>query len=391
MNKLIKLIDWLWLEAQLASPPLIQDRIISSLHQFKDLARLLLRPYLTIYQWQGQGEGGFLTVNYAGLGYTSSFLKSILFIEEPIETIIGKWPIWRISDLTNLSTGDIIFVEADKHLVHKLPSRRSLILPFYVYLILDLRGSWEDLQKRFHQSVRSQDLRRVRKYGYEYEVSHKDRDLEMFYHDMYLPTLTAVHGKLASPISLQRTRQYFRYGVLFLVKRDGQYVSGSLCSTQNGLVDYISIGVLKADRELMREGAQGAAFYAMVHWSNQQGYEKINFGGCWPYIAEGVFRYKNKWGSAAKLLPWQNKRLWMRVQHQTPPVFEFLKNNPCVFISEGELQVLVVIENPKCVTTEAEAKWRKEYIMPGLKDLFVCSVVDLLDYSNGNLSKEGIY
>jgi hypothetical protein len=387
-KKLVSLIDWLWLEAQLSSPPTIYDTVITNLHQAKDMLRLLIKPYLTICQWQGQGEGGLLTVSYAGLGYAKPFLKDIFFVEEPEEAIIGKAPIWHPSKLTIPSTADITIIEADKHLVHRLPDRNRMLLPFYVYLILeDTEENWDELKSRFHKSIRDDDIRKVRKYGYEYELSRENRYLEMYYYDMYLPTLKAKHGRLASPISLQRSYQHFRYGHLFLVKRDGQYVSGSLSNTRGDSMDWISVGVINADSQLMREGAQGAAVYAMIHWANQNGYKRINFGGCWPYVNEGVFRYKRKWGSAVRLLSHQSKRIWIKVHRNTPAVIEFLRNNPCLIMDkQEELRLLIVTDGLDGPICEAEAKWRKEYLMPGLKDLCLCSSADLLDDSKGILN-----
>ena len=380
MDKLFELIHWLWIEAQLSFPPLVQDTVIDFLHRAKDIARLLLKPYLTIYQWRGQNESGSLTVNYAGLGYAAPFIKHILFMEEPTTVEIGKVPIWRPIALSNSSSSDIVIVEASKHLIQRLSGRNAITLPFQLSLVLDVQGSWEDVKFRFHRSVRNHELRLIRKYGYDYSVSHDDQSFYMFYHTMYLPTLNARYDKLASPMPVQEAYQHFRHGLLFLIRRDGSYVSGVICSVDRDSVNPMLIGVTNADRQLMKEGALGAVYYAMIYWANQEGFKYLNFGSCWPYM-EGVVHYKRKWGSAAGIAPRHDgKRIWIKIQHDTPAVIRFLNDNPSVVIDEkGELRVLIVADDVDEGSSGVEDSWRKLYAMPGLRGPLICSVGALLD------------
>ncbi len=380
MGKLSERARWLWIEAQLGSPLLVQDKVIPYLHGAKDTARLLLKPYLTVYQWQGQNGGGPLTVSYAGWGYVAPFLKSILFVEEPTVTRVGKLPTWRSKEFVNSSDSDILIFEASNHLIRKLPANSAITMPFQVSLVLDVQGSWEKVKARFSRHLRKNELRFVRKYGYVYDVSHDDRDFETYYHSMYLPSLETKYSTLASPMSVQEAYQFFRHGLLFLVKRDGKCVSGALCSVQRDIVKLESLGVVNADERLMKEGAQGAAWYATIEWTNQEGYKHIDFGSCWPYI-EGVFLYKRKWGSIAKIAPRHAyKRIWIKVQRDTPAVFQFLGDNPSVIINKtGELRVLMITDDSDNSLPEVEDRWHRLYAMPGLSGPLICSVRDLLD------------
>lgn len=380
MNKLLEMTQWMWIEARLSPFPLVQDKVIPYLYQARGIARFLSKPYLTIYQWRGQNERGPLTVSYAGLGNAAPFMKSILFMKEPTVTAVEKVPVWRPRELVNSSDSDIIIIEANKHLVWKLPDKNATTLPFQVSLVLDVRGSWEEVKHGFHRHLRKNELRFMRKYDYDYSVSHDDRDFDMFYHDMYLPSLKTRYLNLASPMSVQRAYQYFRHGLLFLVKRDGQCVSGALCFLYPDVVALASLGVVNADEQLMKEGAQGVAWYAMIHWANQEKYKYVDFGGCWPYI-EGVFSYKRKWGSSASVSPQhEDKRIWIKIQRNTPAVRQFLTDNPCVIINQkGELQILIVTDELDNVTSEAETHWHQQYATPGMSGLLIRSVEDLLD------------
>ena len=379
MGKLSEVIHWMWGEAQLASSPLMQDKVVPNLLKARDGVSLMLNPYLTVYRWRGQSETGPLAVSYAGLGDAALHLKNILFVEEPTVTEVKRVPAWRPGELYNSADSDIVVIESTKRLIENLPGDHAITLPFMVDLTLDLQGSWEDVRHRLHRTVRNYELRLVRKHGYGYKVSRDDRHFDMFYHEMYVPTLKTKHPELGSPMPVQQAYQHFRHGQLFLVQRDGRYVSGSLSSICRDVVNPKLIGVVDADDILIKEGAQGAVYYALVHWSNQEGYTYINYGSCWSHVG-GVFLYKRKWGAAVSVSPrHENKRIWIKVQRDTPAVRRFLTEHPRVTIDrQGELQLLVVVDDADNVTSEAEARWHKRYATPGLKGPIVRSVGELL-------------
>jgi len=265
----------------------MQRAVISRLHEAKEIARLLARPYLPIYQMRGQGQGGPLVVAYVGLEFAKPVLKSILFVEKPVEQKVGQIPFWRYDELANLSSSDIVIVEAVKHLIHRLPRQNVIVLPEFVHHILDVRGDWQDVQSRFRKTVRKNDLRRIRRYGYEYDVSHASQDFEEFYHQMYLPTMGDRHGELSSPKSISEAYQYFRHGCLFRIKRGGVWVSGGVCHLRQNVLMLDIVGVRNGDAQLIQEGAMAARYYAAIHWANQHGYKTVNLLGTDPYLKTG--------------------------------------------------------------------------------------------------------
>jgi hypothetical protein len=369
---LLESIRILWIKARLKAPPPVQRTVIPRLHEAKEIVRLLIRPYSPVYQLQGQGQGGPLTVNYIGLEYAKPFLKSILFVENPVEQQVGRIPFWRYAGLANLSSGDMIIVEATKHLICKLPCQKAIVLPHYVHHILDVRGDWQEVQRRFRKTVHKNELRWVRKYGYEYDVSYDGQDFETFYHQMYVPTMKQRHGELTMLMSISEAYQYFRHGCLFQVMRDGDWVSGVVCHSQHKTLSFDLVGVKNADLRLIHEGAISTLYYAAAHWTNRHGYEAVNFLGTGPYLGEGHFQHKRKWGTAVSVPPHLHRRIWIRVQRSTPAVSQFLKENPFIVIDEGGgLYGLIVLDDPHSVSAETVKEWEKSYAIPGLKGFLV--------------------
>ena len=378
-SRLSELGHWLWLEVQFGAPPAIQHTLLPLLHRAKELARLLVQPYIPLYELGGQNQAGLLTVAYGGLGYTKPLLQNLLFTKEPTEKEIGRILVWGPGKLRHSITSDLAILEASQYLIRKLPSQNAIVLPFRLQFVLDIQGEWKDVEQRWRGDALRNDKRQAQRFGYEYEISHDEADLEMFYHDMYLPTMQKRHGKLAALLPKAEAHQFLRHGWLFLVKRDGAYVAGGLCHAQDGILEFKEMGVLNGDQQLMREGAVGAMNYLRIRWAHQEGYQGVNFGECWPFLS-GIFQSKRKWGAAVSIPPHEHKQIWIKIQRNTPAVSQFLQSNPCVIVNgRGELNGLIVTDDPDKVTPTTAAAWRKLYATPGLAGLCIRSVTDLME------------
>lgn len=374
MDELSELRHGLWIKLRLAAPPRIQ----STLQDAKEVALILAQPFLTLYEWQGRGQGGPLTVSYAGFEYAKGHIKSMLFLEEPAEKEIGRVPIWQLGRLADLTDTDLSYVVADKRVVKRLPRQNALVMPYRTRLTLDVRGEWEDVVQRFSRSVRRNELRLVRKYSYTYRPSHSDADFKMFYHSMYVPTMKQRHADLADVMSLEEACQYFRRGVLLLVERERQCVAGVVCFPERKVFYAIIMGVLNGDEELMRkEGAGAALYYSFIHYPNQQGYDALDFWGSKPYF-KAMFSYKRKWGATLGIPPDMPQRIWLKVRRNPPAVRRFLTDNPCITLDdEGALWGLIFSDDLHSITPEAESEWHKRYDTPGLSGLLIRSVSDI--------------
>jgi len=381
MSKLFEVGHRLWQRAEWRAPPLLERTLFPRLYELEELVVPLIKPHLDVYELQGQGRGSPLTVTYVGLDYGKPYLKSVMFVEEPEEIAKEPVSVWRPNEVVNAPDSDIVVVAASERLVRKLPRQNALVLPLYVEHIVDVQGDWEDVKKRLRRSkgVRN-EFRAVERYGYTYEVSHDDRDFEVHYHTMYLPTMKKRHGDAAIIVSEEEARQHFRRGCLLLVKRDGRVVAGGLCRPQGDRLKFIYLGTVDDDGQLMKERVIGALYVSRIRWANQVGYKAVDLLGCPPYLRMGVFQYKRKWGATIGIPPTSHKQIWLGFRRDTPAVRNFLKDNPCIIIDEnGDLQGLIVVDDFGDVTSEVEARWHKQYFTPGMKGLLIRSVADLLE------------
>jgi hypothetical protein len=378
MNILLRRTQDLWIKAQLKAPAAVDRSIMPRLHEAKEIARLLTNPYLPVRLLQGQAHTGPITVSYVGLQFFEPFLKSVLFETDPFEQHIKRIPVWRCKEITDLQS-DLIVVEAAKHLIRRLPQQNAIITPEFVEHELGVSGEWEEVQRRLRKRMRD-EIRLTRKYGYQYKISRNAQDFKKFYYDMYLPTVHSRHKDAASPMPLRQAFEYFRYGLLFLVERDGRRVCGLVCHLKHDTVRLMVMGIVNGDKQLLKEGAADALYYLLIQWANLHGYQAISFLGSGTRLNSGLFQYKRKWGTTISVSNTLHRQIWIKIQRNTPAAVQFLKDNPFVIIDrDGKLHGLIIVDDLHQVSAETREEWEKRYVTPGLSSLVVRSVSNLFE------------
>lgn len=176
------------------------------------------------------------------------------------------------------------------------PARRArgLFVPHLVGLDLDLahdpRG--KDVRRR---------IARIERLGYQPEVVRDRRSFEELAHRMYLPTMRARHGEAAFVRSEAYLRGGFRHGTILMLRRGGRRVAGALNvrhPTDAACVEHWAGGVLDGDPALVAEGADAALLWFSMRWAREQpGVRRLGLTVCRPFGADGLLRFKMRWGA----------------------------------------------------------------------------------------------
>ena len=372
MSRLLKSARSLWIEAQLSAPPTIRHKAISLLGDVKDLVRLSATPFVLACDVHGQSRDGPITVTFINARIAQPRLESLLSLTEPEVRRVFRVPVWRLGDAAARSSSDLVIVQGIRPVIRTLPRERALVLPEFTHHTLDVSGDWSAVEQRIHLNIRKKKLPRVRKRGYEPEISRDARDFDDFYREIYLPTTRIRHGSLSRPMPRYEAEIYFRHGFLLQMKRDGEWVSGALCQPDGDTLQWRLLGVRGADPEEMRQGAYIALYYEAIRWANEHGFRTIDFGETGPYLESGMFRYKRGWGTRLHVPGSARLQLWINVRHLTPSTGSFLKEHPFIVTDESErLHGLIPVDDPALVTAEMRQDWEKRYATPGLESLIV--------------------
>jgi hypothetical protein len=183
--------------------------------------------------------------------------------------------------------------------------------------------------------------------------------------------VTRLHGRGAGGV-LDVTYAglpFARTFLSWLVKaiRDGQWVSGVVCSARQDALAAVVMGVRDGDARLIREAAATALYPAAILAARDHGCEAVDFLRTAPCLSDGLFQHKRKWGTAVRLSPNLHRQVWIRIQRYTPAVAHFLQENPFIVVDgQGRLHGRVVVDDPAQVSAETWREWEKRYATPGL-------------------------
>src|SRR5690606_31913556 len=82
--------------------------------------------------------------------------------------------------------------------------RNKILMPGWVIQRLSLAGSWDDVVARFRKNTRATDLRKIRKYQFDFGTTSESCALQTFYDEMYLPYTRRRFGGVAEIVPFER-------------------------------------------------------------------------------------------------------------------------------------------------------------------------------------------
>ena len=358
-----------WHAIQRQAPPWSEASLLPLLFQLKDMMRLLFRPRLPTNEFFGaDGADGPKAI---GVSLTPiGGLHSELLAQWPSERATKDTPFWRVGAKGLKKSADLVVVEGPMLFIKTLPRHNALILPRSVAHTLDVTGGWQDVCRRFHKSVRTNELRRFRKYDYHFEKSTNTGHFEHFYESMYLPTMNRRHGSAAILASKTKAFEFFENGFLLRVFKSGSWVSGALCERRASGLRLCELGVLESNDALIHEGAMGAAYIGAIQAANSMKCHKINLTVTASLLSNSIFQHKRRWGTSVSLPVSDQQRIWIQIARYTPTIHQLLVMNPMITVDQdGRLQALAAIESlDQWTATEAE-RWRRQFFVPGLSSM----------------------
>jgi hypothetical protein len=361
----------LWHKIQRNAPAWAESSLLPPLFQVKDMMKLLFRPMLITHEFFGPDAAD--GPRAIGVGLTPiTGLCSELLVQWPYKRQSCPTPFWKVRAAGLKKSADLVAVEGSLRLIKLLPRQNALILPRCVSHTLDVTGEWQDVCRRFHKSIRNNELRWVRKYGYRFDKATAIDHFEHFYEKMYLPTVNVRHRSAAVLAGKARAYELFENGFLLRVFKSGTWVAGALCELRASGLRLCELGVLESNDDLIKQGAMAAAYVAAIQTANNMKCRRIDLTVTSSLLLNGTFQHKRRWGTSISLPVSIQQYIWIKIARYTPAVHGFLAMNPMITVDEdGHLQVLVALENLDHWTAAEAVRWRKHFFMPGLNSIKV--------------------
>lgn len=334
---------------------------------FLNRLRDKLRKYrLNVWLLEGKEKhsGEKLVVLYAGRELNKNYLSHIAFGDLYQERVLGKAWIWSVARIARSHPAvTLIVTEAWEDYFKRFSGCDDYYIPCWIDGEI-VFSRFKELMK--HSENIKADLRKIRKYGYQYEIT-KDKDkFDLFYHTMYRPYILKAHGNRAALMSYEAMMSKSDITDLLLIKRGDDYIAGENLLYEGDSVRAWSLGVKDGDYRHVKEGAIGALYYYKIEYLISRGYDRFNAGASRAFLKDGVLQYKKKWGLS--LIQARSGGFWIRMIGKSGSVDAFFENNPFIHIRNDHL-CGIVFQGDVALSNEIIDTVRKFNDLPGLHEL----------------------
>jgi hypothetical protein len=318
-------------------------------------------------------SGDPIRVLFVGQVENCNYLSRVVFGESPIAVKprkIWKHRAWQLLAASDSAYG-LIFIQTLDTPPDYAHRRDCYAIPSWVAGELDVAHAL--LTPRTSTSVK-RDVRHVRSSRFAYRTTQDPHSIERFYSDMYLPYIQQTHCGGAVVATLDEFRREADKGAeLLLVEQDGKSVAGVLLGLDDpARMEALELGVLGADRSLVKAGALAAIYYFSLLFAANGGYRRLFLGGARPFLNDGPLQYKKKWGLRLTGRLHTMPDVWIfRPYPASAAVQSYLHNNPFVFERDNTLRVAVFVGADEALSEVSIEHLRKAHGLPGITGVSV--------------------
>ena len=300
-------------------------------------------------------KGADWNIIYIGEGFSGEELRHVLFPipTEEVEHLdrVFLWQVpGRVRQLVN--DGEFVVCELNRLVPWRPQARYVFTASPWVRQVVDIDRSLDDILAGMNQTMR-RNIRKLEKAGFSYRFSPGHSDLDLFYHQMYLPYITYRHGARAIVSKYYEIKASLEKGGLIVVENQGQPISAMGCRVLGNTCRAGALGVHKDQFHLISQGAIAATFWFMLRWAWQNHLRTFDMGGSRARLKDGVFNFKRQWGARLEA-PLAVHTNWTFVAGTiSPDLCRFLNAQGFLGQVDGEWRA-VMFETPEVPLTQEE-------------------------------------
>lgn len=277
----------------------------------------------------------------AGAPATADFVAGALFeVEERV--VVGRLgtPLeLRSAAFQRLCAGvDVVVMEVPRFWQACLPPGTHLRMPAWVSQELLAEGNQP---VRLPTPLRKEVRRQTGRNAYELEFTTDASDVRRFYSTLYRPYVTARFGTGAVVVDERQFVAVSRGMTLALLTAAGDWVAGMLLQ-QRGEV--LHLGWFGSATATPRAGASEVLDARSIEWGAAQGVSRVIMGHSRPSLADGVVRYKHRFGATVRPTRFPQRTIGLWVQRWSPALVASL--NAAKFVSFGAGRACVYEAQP---------------------------------------------
>ena len=263
------------------------------------LSAPFVRPFVVVRRVTGHTvDGSRCSILVVDDGAPIKLLLARLLAGETQTIAVGKVSILGVPALLRreVPNHDLVLARVPQVLANTCFRTGFLRLPW----IVDMRVRTAEVAKRRqHGSSKTVGCAyaRWRQQGYVALQRREPADLNLFYETMYQPFVSARYGDAAATLSRSTLRQALQRGTIVWVEQDGRPIAAQLLERCGSTLHTIAVGTSLEPAAARATGVLTALKVAASDLAIEAGFEWIDFGGCMPWLADGVLQNKRQWGA----------------------------------------------------------------------------------------------
>lgn len=270
----------------------------------------------TIYRLKGipANQNEPITLIYFQSGRGVEFLAKEVFGENGFQTEqVGSCSWWRLAKQAEAAAvrADMVVIERNTLLNWTPRHGHWLRTPTWVSMAMEIdpRRPWDEVKKQMHSQ--HSNISMIKKRNFTYTISHDPCDFDFFYERMYLPYIAHRYPESGFTDSKRHLRNIFERGFLAQIGLPGGEPIAAVVSLRHGELQFsVALGVLDANTNWLNAGVLSALYYLQIKHAYNDGLRRVDFGGVRPFLKDGLYQYKYRWGMRPVLDYW-NPREWL--------------------------------------------------------------------------------
>jgi hypothetical protein len=304
----------------------------------KTIATLAVPAALQVQRLVGrlQGSTGSVTLLCAGTASTADFVAGALIEvhERAVVSRLGSPLELRGAGFRGLcSSADLVAMDVPRLWQFCLPPGSQLRMPAWVSQELDAGGK---MPLTLPAAIRKEIRRQSRRNDYELRFSTDGTDVRRFYATLYRPYVTARFGTGAVIVDEEQFLAVSQGMTLAVLMAAGDWVAGMLLRQRGGTLHLGWFGSASAPP---RAGASEVLDARCIEWGAANGVGRVVMGHSRPSLADGVVRYKSRFGATVRPTRFPQRIIGLWVRRWSPELVSRLNAARFVSFRDGRAEV----------------------------------------------------
>ena len=287
-----------------------------------------------------------LRVFYFGVGENLAYLAELLFHAHEAAVQAADVNPWRARAWCQKFQAGVDLVILDLPWpVNKMVRRGGfLALAPWVNMVIPIGVTWESVVGRWAKNVRGEDLRRIRKHQLNFRTLDSEQAFRNFYHDLYVPYVTLRFGDAVFIEPEAKIVAVHEVGEIIEILRADTVIAAGVLIEDHGSLGFHWTGVPPDVAPAMLDGAFAALYYFIIRLAYERGCAEVDCFTSRPTLADGVLRYKRKWGGMLSGCEGLNGQILLQPVRGARAVLAFLGHNPLITLVGSDFVARLLFE-----------------------------------------------